>query len=888
VNPGWRALLFWRPRMRLDDEFDAELRFHVEGRIDELVAGGLTREEARKEVLRSFGDPGRIARECHKIATPQKLPKASGAGMESFFEDLRHTVRQLVRNPGFTAAAVITLGLGIGANTSMFNIANAARMIPERFDRPDGLVFLWTSVPPRWGNGSSNMLDVIDWRQRATSFEQMGAFRRAEYVFIGEGEPETITAMRASVNLFPLLGLEAQVGRLPDAEDEAPDAQQVAVLTHAFWQRKFGGSPDALGRTVKLDDVAHTIIGVVPAGLEFDSFWRDAAVFTVLPPNPPETTREYAGTWAVARLSPGVSVEQAQAELDGIAAGLAEAFPETNAERTVVLESMRDFFLPPEDMVAWVATLVAVAGVLMIACINLANLLLARASSRGGEFAVRVALGAGRARIVRQLLTESLLLALAGGALGLLLSRWVVAAINNYADLLTFQPDEIGVSSTLLAYTLLVTVGSALVFGLAPALAASRISPGAALKDAGASPGRFRTRFRNAIVVAQLALTLPLLIACAMAARQLVFLESLDLGFDRENLLVMHADVPTYRYENPEQWTEYFHEALERVEATPGIEAAGATLSFPIGAGLIMAYDGALVIEGRVGEDPRPADARGYQVITPGYLRVMGVPILRGRGFTDRDRADAPEVAIVNQRMADHYWPEQDALGKRFTSDPTAAEVQWVTVVGVVGDVGADFWGETARTTLYRPLAQRPRAGMELVVRTAGDPMDAIPALRGAVHALDPEVPLYRFRTVDDFVDTWLNETRVITGMIGGMGLLALGLASVGLFGMIAYSVAQRTREIGVRVALGARRSAIMRLVVQSSLRLVTIGVAIGLVLSLGVAIALMSLLYGAEAPRPLTVVGALVLLFAVALVAAYVPARRATRIDPLAALRTE
>ncbi len=883
----WWAIPYWRRRLPDDEDFAAELRFHLEGRIDELVAAGMTRDEARQEVLRNFGDPGRIARECHEIATPQKLPKASGDIMESFLIDLRHTFRQLVKNPGFTAAAILTLALGIGANTSMFSIANATRMVSQRFERPDSLVFLWTTAP-RWNSGSSNMLDVIDWRRQAESFEQVGVFRRADRIFIGEGEPETIRTLQASANLLAMLGLEARVGRLANASEEAPDAERVVVLTNAFWERKFGGQADVLGRTVKLDDVAHTIIGVLPAGLEFDRLWRDAAAFTVLPPPSAATTRASYGTMSIARLKDGVTVGQAQAEMDGIAAGLAEAYPETNAERTAVVQPLDDYFLSPADKITWGAILIAVGVVLMIACINLANLLLARAASRGGEFAVRVALGAGRVRIIRQLLTESLLLAVVGGALGLLMSRWVVAAFLSSSAFLSFQPHEIGVNAAVLTYTVLLTVGSAVVFGLAPALAASSISAGTAMKDRGASAGRLRTRFGSGIVVAQVALTLPLLIACAMAARQLVFLESLDLGFEQQNLLVMQADAPTYRYESPEQWAQYFRDALDRIEATPGVEAAGATLSFPLGANRRMGYDGEVTAEGRLGEDPRLGDAGAYQVVTPGFFRAMGVPIIRGRAFTERDRADAQQVAIVNQRMADHYWPDDDAVGRRFTFDTTASPVRWVTVVGVVGDVGADFWGETAATTFYMSHAQRPHSEMQLVVRTADSPLEAIPALRDAVHSLDPEAPLYAFRTVDEVIDTWLNEDRIITTMIGSMGLLALGLASIGLFGTIAYSVAERTREIGVRVALGARRSAIMNLVIRRSLRMVTIGTLIGSVLSVGVGIALMSLMYGAEAPRPLTVVGALALLFAVALVAAYVPARRATRIDPLAALRAE
>lgn len=807
--------------------------------------------------------------------------------MESYLRDIRHTVRQLARNPGFTAAAVITLALGIGANTSLFSLANAFRLVAERFDRPDGLVVLWTSED-RFDEISNTALDVLDWRAAAESFEEMSVFVSSNRTLTGEGEPETVRIVRASTDLFPMLGLEPQIGRLPSVNEGEPGAEPVAVLSDRLWQRKFGGREDVLGETVELNDVHHTVIGVLPPYLEFDMLWRDARIFTPLVLDPARLNRQDYGYWSIARLKPGVSVEQSQAEMSGIVAGLADAYPETNATRTVRVEPLREFFMSTDDKIAVGAMLVAAAGVLMIACVNLANLMLARASSRGAEIAVRSALGAGRGRIVRQLLTESLLLALLGGAVGLAVSQWVVDLYNSSYELMTFAPDEIGANPAVLTYTFFIAVGSALVFGLTPGLAASRAPLAEVLKGGGASPGRARTRFRNAIVVGQLALTLPLLITCAMAMRQVVFLESLDFGFDTENLLTMQVDVPAHRYQEPEQWQAFYRDALEAVEAVPGVEAAGAALSFPIGAGRISLYGGKLSVEGRIGEEARPGDVYGFDVVTDGYFRTMGASLVNGRFFTDRDRADSQPVAIVNESMANHYWPEEDAVGRRFTFDHTASPVEWITVVGVVTDFGADFYGEPPGTVLYLPHSQRPHPGMLVVARTAGEPMDTIPALRGAIHGIDSGVPLYRFRTVDDHVDVWLNETRVISAMIGGVGFLALGLASIGLFGMISYSVVHRTREIGVRMALGAHSSTIMKLVIRHSLRLAAIGIVIGLVLSLIAGIALLSTLYGVEPPRVTTVLAVLVLLLAVVLLAAYLPARRAARIDPLIALRAE
>lgn len=883
----------WAPARRperFESDLRAELEFHVEGRIDDLVAAGRSRQEARKEASRIFGNRRRVTRECRKIATPRKLPRAPGGGMESYLNDLRYTVRQLVRNPGFTAAAVITLGLGIAANSTIFGITNAMRVLPERFERPDELVFLWTveESEQRIWDGSNSAADWLDWRRRAESFEQMAVFNSPERTLTGEGEPETIRIVQASANLLPMLGLEPQLGRLPSLSEDSPTADRVAVLTDRFWQRKFSGRADVLGQAINLDGVPHTVIGVLPPYLKFDRLWRDAMLFTPLSTGFANPSREHFGYSSMARLAAGVTVEQAHAEIEAIAAGLAEAYPATNADRTARVESLREFFFSTDDRIAMGAALVAVAAVLMIACINLANLMLARATSRGGEIAVRVAMGAGRGRIVRQLLTESILLALVGGAAGLAIGIWLLELFNRNNQLLQFRPDEIGLNPVLFAYTFLVSLVSALFFGLAPGLAATRLSVGEALKGTGASAGRSRMRFRNGIVVAQLALTLPLLISSAMAGRQLAFFESLDFGFDPTNLMTMRVDLPNYRYQEDPQRAVFFADTMETLGALPGVDAVGASMSFPIGAGQMRSYEGRLQVEGRLGEERRPGDTRGFDVVTPGYFEAMGVPLAGGRFFSSRDRADTQPVAIINERAAAHYWHDDDALGKRFTFDPTVPEPEWFTVVGVVTDFGSNFWGEPTEAKVYLPHAQRPYGDMVVTVRTAADPFDMIPSLRAAVHGIDAGVPLYDFRSVDDHIDIWLNETRVIATMIGSIGILALGLASVGLFGMISYSVVQRTREIGVRVALGAHSATIMRLVFGRSLRLATVGIGIGLVLSLAVGIALISMVYGVEAPRPATVAGVLVLLVVVALVAAYIPARRATRIDPLIALRAE
>ena len=882
-----RSLLLRRSRPQLPRDVDDELRFHVEGRIDELVDSGWSPHRAREEVLRRFGNLDRIARDCRRIAANEKLPKERGQGMESFLNDIRHTLRQMLRTPAFTAGAMITLALGIGANATMFSIANAMYMIPQRFERPDELAFLWTQTE-RSRRATTSGLDWLDWRAQSDSFETMGAFRSNSHILNQGGAPETIHIVEASTNLLPMLGIQAQIGRLPDASDDAHDADLVAVLTDELWQRRFGADPEAIGQTIKLDDVEHTIIGVLEPRIRSDRLWHNTSLFRPLSLDRSLYDRERGGFRSIGRLKTGVSIELAQVELSGIAARLAESYPQTNVDRRAFVQSVNDYFLPADNKFAMAGMLMSAGALLVIACVNLANFLLARATARSGEIAVRVALGASRKRILRQLLSESLVLAMIGGALGLLVSRWAIDLFNSANQFPALRASEIGLNPALLIYTVCIAAFSALGFGSAPALAAMRISVASALKDGGASVGGRPTRLRNAIVIGQLALTIPLLIACAMAARQMVFLESLDFGFDTHDMLVMQIDRPTYRYETGEQWQVFVRDVLETIEALPGVEAAGAALSVPLGANRRVHYDGELRLEGDLGAEPRPGDAMGYQVVTPSYFGTMGVSLIGGRFFTDADDLDDLQVGIVNRRLAEHYWPEEDPIGKRFTFDPTASPIDWITVVGTVADFGATFWGEPIEGQLYLPHAQKPVSAMRLITKIAGTPADVVPTITAAVHGIDPEVPLYRSQTIDTLIDIWLSESRMVTTMVGATGILALALASIGLFGMISYSVAQRTHEIGVRVALGAHRSSIMQLVIRRSLRLAAIGMAVGLVISTVVAAAMISTIHGTEAPRPATVAAVLGILLVVAVAAAYVPARRATRIDPLLALRAE
>ena len=808
--------------------------------------------------------------------------------MNALLQDIRFGARMLAKSPGFTAAALTTLALGIGVNTAMFSIINAMQKTPQRFADSDELVFLWRHTE-RYEHGSISALDYFDLREQAQSFADIGVYVRSPMVLTGNGDPDRVNAVRTSANLLPMLGFDAQLGRLYTAEEDSPGGERVAVLTDRLWQRRYDRDAGILGETVSLNDRPHTIIGVLPPKVDFETFWREADIVTPLRIDPAAEKRENRGCSVIARLRPGVTAEQAQTEASGIAARFAEAYPETNADMDLRVQPLIDYFTSPSDRLASLVLLAAVGLVLLIACANLANLLLAKATSRGREFAVRTALGAGRARIARQLLTESLLVALLGGALGLLVGAWAVDIFVASMEYLPFLEEEIGLNPSVLIYTLLLSCAAALAFGLAPALLASKVSLSEALKEGtgSASAGHSRNRLRNALVVAQLAIALPLLICCGLVNRHLGAIKSRDLGFNTTNLIIMEVDLPHYRYTQDVQRAAFYRDAIATVETMPGIEAAGAAQSMPIyGAGWGMWA--AITPEERITDDPARQQPGPYQTVTPGYFRTMEIALLRGRFFTDSDHADAEPVGIINHRMAKQFWPGEDALGKRLTLDAQASPVQWITVVGVVADAGCGIYGESPDPELYLPHAQQPSGGMIVVARTAGDPMKAVTTVRSAIHGLDADVPVHGFRTVADLVHRWLRDDRMAAGFLGGLAILALSLASVGLYGVMSYSVAQRIHEIGVRVALGAGRRDVMRLVLRRCVTLAGIGIVIGMVCSVPLGFALEAHLYGVSGTDPVTLLGVAALLFGVALLAGYVPARRATKVDPMAALRCE
>ncbi len=810
--------------------------------------------------------------------------------MNALLQDVRYAFRMLANHPGYTAIALITLALGIGVNTALFSFVNAMRMIPQRFAEPESLVFLWE---PREGQDyparSISALDYLDWREQATAFTDLALCNERPRFLTDEGEPERVRVMQATGNLLPMLGITTQIGRLHTVEEDSVGAEGVVVLSDRFWQRRLGGRADVVGRNIWLNDKAHTIIGVLESKADFEQF-SYVKIDLLAPLRVDPTTHQRGQRWfrSIARLKPGTTVEQAQTEMNAIAARLASAYPDTNADVNVWVQPLEERYFSPSDRLASYALLGAVGCVLLIACMNLANLLLAKATSRGREFAVRAALGAGRARIIRQLLTESLLLALLGGALGLLAGVWAVDFfVASQPDYLPFQQEELGLHTAILFYTLILSVLAALIFGLAPALTASRLSLSETLKEGGAavSAGVSRNRLRSGLVVGQLAISLPLIICAGLVIRHIIALKSVDVGFNTERLLVMQIDLPAYRYGTDTSRTSFFRDAVATSNATAGVSSAAAVNFVPLG-GSRASVD--LRIEGREVVDDAHQDFAGLQIVTPGYFQTMGIPILRGRALSDLDHAEAQRVVVVNKRMAEHYWPDEDAVGKRFKLGEGAPEERWITVVGVVGDTGHSGLYQPPRPEIFFPHQQRPSANMVIVARTLGDPKGVVPALRSAITDMDAGLPVYGVRTMAEILHRWLRDDRSAVAFLSGLAVLALSLASVGLYGVMSYSVAQRTHEIGVRVALGAGSRAILRLVIRRCLTLAGVGVGIGLALSAGVGVILESQLYGVSGIDPVTFIGVAMLLLVVALLAGYLPALRATKIDPMVALRYE
>jgi putative ABC transport system permease protein len=803
--------------------------------------------------------------------------------METLLQDIRYGLRMLAKKPAFTAVAVATLALGIGVNTAIFSVVEAVLLRPLPFRDPGRLCALQETsqrvpiVTPSYPN-------FLDWRSRSRSFEEMAALVQEGFNLSGVDRPERIGASAVSANLFSMLGVRPILGRdfLP-AEDGA-GAEPVAILSYGLWQRRFGGSPGAMGSAMTLDGTRFTVVGVLPASV------RQADASDLYIPigrivGDLQERGSHGDTIVVARLKPSVSLEAARSEMAAVAAALGKEYPATNTGYSVEVTELSDL-LVGDTRTPLLLLLGAVGMVLLIACANVANLLLARAATRERELSIRAALGAPRLRIVRQLLTESLLLGAGAGAAGLLLGEWGVGWLLAWTpqDLLNGATPRMNLR--VLAFTAGISLLTALFAGIVPAFHASRRDLNETLKEGGRSPsqGMRPHRLRQGLAVAEIAVALVLSVNSGLLLRSFLLLTKVDPGFNPHDVLTMYVNLPEGRFGRSEQAAAFYGQALEKIGALPGVQAVALGTDLPL-TGNHSRSD--IAIEGLPVPSPDQLPHPDFHRITPGYLKVLGLPLLRGRNFTEADGPTAPLVALVSESLARRYWPGTDPVGKRFSLGRPRPDAPWATVVGVVGDTKQYGLAARAPVEVYLPFLQSPRNGAVVAVRGAGAGGLAA-SVTAAIQAVDPDLPVHDVMTMDQVAAQSVGSRRLTMALLGLFAALALLLAAVGIYGVISTMVEQRTHEIGLRMALGARRGSVLRLVVGEGMRLALAGVALGTMAAAGVSGLLGSLLFGVGARDPLTFLGIAALLVLVAASACYLPARRAATVDPMIALRCE
>src|SRR5262247_3775349 len=875
----WRRLLFYLRRDRFDRELEEEMRFHLEMKAQENAEAGMGPMEAQYAAQRQFGNQTLLQEVSRDMWSFRSL--------ETLFQDVRYGARMLLKNPGFTLIAVITLAFGIGANTAIFSVTSAILLRPFDFHDLDRLVWVYETAPQQ-GNYLSGMspADFADLRRQQKVFAGLAAFRLSNSNMTGAGEPERVRNSEVTAEFFRLLGFEATLGRAFLPEEEQAGRGQVAVLGYGLWQRRFGADPKIVGATISLDEKAYTVIGVMPEGFDFPKpgeLWTPLALS-----NEAWNERREQSLQVVARLKAGVELGQVNAEVETLAARLAEQYPQTNAGRGATVRLLRR---GNEYSEVFLSLLMAAAGfVLLIACVNIANMELARASSRSREMAVRTALGASRLALVRQLLTESLLLGLLGGVCGLLVSFGLLDFIRGSIPLDQAQIipgwESIRVNERAMIFTLVVSLASSVVFGLVPALQSSDPNLNEALKEGGRSDGggAGRQRMRKALIVAEVALALVLLVGAGLMVKGFARMtEKQQQGFDPRHALTLRATLPPSRYADERRIAAFHRQAQERLSALPGVESASSTSFLP---GSDAWNSTEFQIEGRPAP-PGQERVSSYQKVGADYFRTVRIPVIKGREFSADDVEGAPLVAVISETLARRYFSNEDPLGRRVKVGAPEPAAPWYTIVGVTGDVPRFMLDREMQPMIYLPNQQLPDRNAYLIARASGAPMAALPEVRAQIAALDNKLPLYEIKSHEQVIADRMAGLRLVASLMVMFGALALALASVGVYGVMAYAVSQRTREIGVRVALGARPQDVLRLVVGQSLKLAALGLAIGLPVALALGRVMAGALFGVIALEPLTFVGFTLLLTGVAMLAGYLPARRATKVDPITALRS-
>ena len=895
MNPNWNHIVREHlAALRLPPEREIEiveeLALCFEAVYEDALADGLSEAEAVARAVRSYD--WRLL-ECELSRAEQPLTKRAlqpslelierkgGIRMQSLLQDLRFGARMLAKAPSFTLIAALTLALGIGANITIFSVVNAVLLRPLPYPDADRLVSLWSEAPAQnIRERTSAYANVADWREQNKSFEDIAVSDPTVVTLTGVAEPEQVMSIRASANLFPLLGVAPMLGRTFTA-DEAQQKMRVVVLSHALWRRRFGASPNVLGQTLEIDGVSSQVIGVMPESFRGDEGAPVWEPHTLFPDWEAQKAQRGAGSWrVVGRLKPQVSLAQAQVEMNAIAQRLEQAYPETNKGIGINLVPLQLQYTGSNVRLALWMLFGAVVFVLLIACTNVANLMLARGIARERELAIRIALGAGRMRLVRQLLTESGLLALLAGAAGLLIARWGIQAILSFSPPNIRNLDSVAIDARALAFTIVVSLLTGLLFGLAPALKISQSQPGEALKEGRSASGSGRG-LRGLLLITEFSLAVLLLAGAGLLLRSFSKLQAVDHGFDPARVLV--TQLTPERNGAADQWRVFYQQVSERVAALPGVEAFGLASEIFISGNPaeLITVEGASAEAAATARIPYRRD-----VIGEGFFQTLRVPLRQGRFFNAQDNQGAMPVTIINETMARRFWPGEEALGKRFKLGPAQSDSPWLTVVGVVGDMRRQSLERQPIAQIFRPYLQMSQRRLILLIRTTGEPTQLAPVVRNEIRAIDKTVLVSGSATLESQLNQRVAERRFQTWLLALFSALALALAAVGIYGLMQQSVALSTREIGVRMALGARSADILRLVIGHGMSLALCGVGIGLLAAFGLTRVLTGLLFGVTATDPTTFITAPLVLLLVALLACYLPARRATKVDPILALR--
>jgi putative ABC transport system permease protein len=813
--------------------------------------------------------------------------------MEKLIQDLRYGLRTILKQPGFTAIAVFALALGIGANTAIFSVINAVLLKPLPFSAPDKIVNVWNTAEKE-DQFDVTYPDFMDWRERQQSFEGLAAYSTRDFTLTGTGEPTRLRGAMVTSELLPILGVQPKLGRFFLPDEDKPGAR-VAILSHRMWQEHFAADPGVCEQTLTLHGQSYNVVGVMPQSFAFPlqndpviDFWTTTA--TMQEGSAPLTAqRGNHALEVIGRLKAGVTLEQSQADMAAIVSTLASQYPDTNSELGVRVALLQKELVREVRPALWML-FGAVGCVLLIACVNVANLLLARATTRHKEMAIRAALGASRLRVIRQLLTESLLLSLLGGAFGLLLAMWGTDLLVPLLPKGLPRTDEIGMDGSVLGFTTLIALATGIFFGLAPALQISKTELTQTLKEGGRTSGEgaHRNRLRSLLVVSEVAIALMLLVGAGLLINSFMRLQKVNPGFDTNNILSFRLGLPNTRYPQLQQQTDFFRQLASRLEALPGVENVGYITALPLsGQGGSLGFS----IEGEANPSglpfPHDCDAR---TISPSYFRAMNIPLRSGREFDERDSLQSNPVVIINEIFARRYFPNQDPIGKRinpsFAIDRRGPLMR--EIVGVVGNVKHRSLSAELQPEVYIVDRQNPRPTMMFVIRANNDPTHLVATIRNEVHAQDSLLAIYNVRTLDQYLSASVAQPRFNTLLLGLFAAVALILTIVGLYGVMSYSVTQRTHELGLRMALGARPGDVLILVLKQGMGLTLLGVAIGLAGAFALTRLAESLLFGVTATDPITFIVVSAILTAVALVACFVPARRATKVDPMVALRYE